>query len=91
MIMECRSCHHLAENTELIRRPSGVSECLRCGGIRFLIRPFLRRGPDGRIILLVEDPERGGDPASRPAIGGTVARRGRRLTLNLSLEGSPLP
>lgn len=55
MILECRECHHLAENTELRRRPSGVSQCLRCGGIRFLIRPFLRLGPDRRIIVWPED------------------------------------
>lgn len=65
MILECRSCHHLTENTELIRRPSGVSECPSCGAVRFYIRPFLRRGPDGRIILLVDDPGRGGEPEAR--------------------------
>jgi hypothetical protein len=60
MILECRECHHLAENTELLLRPSGLSECLRCGGIRFLIRPFLRRDPEGRIIVLASGLEGGG-------------------------------
>lgn len=60
MILECRECHHLAENTELPRRPSGFTECPRCGGIRFLIRPFLRRDPDGRITSLVSGLEGAG-------------------------------